>query len=70
MRGEWERDWVKKREINKRVSCRRYLLSVTHERPLSYKTLKKIFVQVMNTVKVLYPYERYYCILVLRLCIL
>ena len=54
MRGEWERDWVKKREINKRVSCRRYLLSVTHERPLSYKTLKKILAQVMNAVKVLY----------------
>ena len=56
MRGEWERDWVKKREINKRVSCRRYLLSVTHERPLCYKTLKKILAQVMNTVKALYPF--------------
>ena len=55
MRGEWERDWVKKREINKRVSCRRYLLSVTHERPLSCKALKKMLAQVMNTVEVLYP---------------
>ena len=63
VRGEWEKDRVKKREINERVSCRGYLLSVTHERPLGYKSLKKILVQVMNTVKVLYPLECYYYIL-------
>ena len=55
VRGEWERDWAKKREMNKRVSCRGYLLSITHERPLSYKGLKKMLFEVMNIVKALYP---------------